>query len=109
MVKKSMNVLVCAKCGLTIKQSGWTNHWKNVHKIDRRNARKVLDEYDFPTNPQWLESDDTLPMVSELVNETSKNFYLPGILKCIYYEKKIPWHLRDYTFKLLTANVIMND
>ena len=106
MVKKPMKVLVCAKCGLPIKQSGWTNHWKNVHKIDRRNARKVLGDDEFPTNPQWLDSDDKLPMVNELVNETSKKIYLDGILDCMKEEKKIPWHLRDYTFRLLKAEVI---
>ena len=100
-----MKVLICAKCGVPIKQSDWTNHWKRVHKIHRRNARKVLGEYEFPTNPQWLDSDDKLPMVNELVNETSLEIYLQVILDYMKEDKKIPWHLRDYTFRLLAAEV----
>ena len=107
MVKKPKKELKCGKCGLTIKQSAWTLHWQNVHKIYRRNARKVLGEDQWPTNPQWLESDDKFPMVSVLVNDTTKNVYLPVILKCLLTkDKKIPWHLRDYTYKLLAANEI---
>ena len=75
-----MKELRCGKCGLKIKQSDWNMHWKIVHKIRRRNARKALGEDEFPTNPQWLDSEDKLPMVNELVNETSKKIYLRGIL-----------------------------
>ena len=66
-----MKELKCGKCGLTIKQSAWTNHWKNVHKVRRPNARKELGEDELPTNPHWLESNDTEPMVSDLVNDIS--------------------------------------
>ena len=109
MVKKPMKELTCAKCGLTIKQSGWTMHWKNVQKVCRPNARKVLVEGELPTKPQWLESNYKAPMVSDQVDEYSLNKFLPQILKCIETGEKIPWHFRDFTYKLLEANVIKKD
>ena len=109
MVKKPIREFKCAKCGLTIKQSGWTMHWKNVHKVRRPNARKELVEGELPTKPQWLESNDKHPMVKESVHENSLNKFLPEILECIENGTKIPWHFRDYTYKLLEANMIKKD
>ena len=48
-------------------------------------------------------------MVSVLVNDTTKKVYLPEILKYLSKDKKIPWHLRDFTYKLLAANEIEAD
>ena len=48
-------------------------------------------------------------MVSDLVDEYSLKKFLPKILKCIEDGDKIPWHFRDYTYKLLEANVIKTD
>ena len=84
-------------------------HWKIVHKVRRPNDRKVLVEGELPTKPQWLESNDKALMVSDQVDEYSLNKFLPQILKCIETGEKIPWHFRDFTYKLLEANVIKKD
>ena len=59
MVKKPVKLLTCAKCALPVKQSDWTKHWKRVHKVYQRNARKELVDGELATNPYWLEGNDT--------------------------------------------------
>ena len=81
MAKKPIKVLVCAKCALPVKQSYWTNHWKLVHKIHRRNARKELVVGELATNPQWLESNKTEKMVE--VNDFEMDYYSSEILTCL--------------------------
>ena len=51
----------------------------------------------MPTNPYWLAIDDGSAMV-ELDQSLVK---LPDILERIESKEKIPWNLRDYTFRLI--------
>ena len=105
MAKKPIKVLVCAKCALPVQQSDWTNHWKRVHKIHRRNARKELVDGQLATNPQWLKSNKTQEMVE--VNNFEMDYYSSEISTCLKNKTKIPWHLRDLIYQLLRAGDII--
>ena len=60
-------------------------------------------------NPQWLDGVDKEPMFDFEVSDKCNEYVLPIIEKCIYNNDKIPWHFRDYTFKLLNTGFIQAD
>ena len=91
------DLLACAICGNQVKRRRWSMHWERAHGIKRYPARKEFRDAEMPTNPYWLASDDGGAMV-EYDESLVK---LPEILKLIYTDRKIPFHYRDYTFKLI--------
>ena len=56
-----------------------------------------MKDGEVPTNPYWLAIDDGSAMV-EFDQSLVK---LPDILERIESKEKIPWNLRDYTFRLI--------
>ena len=60
-------------------------------------------------NPQWLEGNDKQRMFEYEVSDKANEYVLPIIKKCIDNNDKIPWHFRDYSFKLLNKGFMQAD
>ena len=90
-------LLVCSMCGNDVSRKKWSQHWDRAHGVTDYNHRNELKDGELPTNPYWLAIDDGSAMV-ELDQSLVK---LPDILERIESKEKIPWKLRDYTFRLI--------